>query len=123
MGKKKRRGLRGPGELWQAYVWSYKGLRAALKHEAAFRTEVFGAAIAIPVGLWLGDNSVERALLVGSVLIILIVEMLNSALEAAVDRVSKKQHKLSGRAKDMGSGAVFLSLLLTATIWTLVLFF
>ena len=117
-----KRGFRGPRDLWQAYVWSYKGLRAALEHEAAFRTEVLGAVIAIPLGLWLGDNNVERALLCGSVLIILIVEMLNSAIEAAVDRVGKDHHILSGRAKDMGSGAVFLSLVLVATIWAVVLF-
>ncbi len=114
--------LRGPGDLWRAWVWSYKGLRAALKHEAAFRTEVAGAVIAIPLGLWLGETNVERALLCGSVLIILIVEMLNSAIETTVDRVSKEHHKLSGRAKDMGSGAVFLSLVLAAMVWAIILF-
>ncbi|TDJ33395.1 MAG: diacylglycerol kinase [Gammaproteobacteria bacterium] len=114
--------LRGPADLWQAWVWSYKGLRAALKYEAAFRSEVVGAIIAIPVGLWLGETNVERALLVGCVLVVLIVEMLNSAIETTVDRVGKDHHKLSGRAKDMGSGAVFLSLVLAAVTWAIILF-
>lgn len=83
---------------------------------------MLGAVIALPLGLWLGDNNVERALLCGSVFIILIVEMLNSAIETTVDRVGKDHHTLSGRAKDMGSAAVFLSLLLAATVWVIVLF-
>lgn len=117
------RGFRGPQELWQACVWSYQGLRAALKHEVAFRMELLAALVAVPLGLWLGDNSLERVLLCGVVFIVLIVEMLNSAIETAVDRVGKDRHELSGRAKDMGSGAVFLSLVLAVFVWVVVLFF
>ena len=109
------------GRIVRAGSYSMSGLRAALKKEAAFRQEVILFAILAPIGLWLGRNGVERSLLVGSLLIVLIVELLNSAIEATVDRVSKKYHKLSGRAKDMGSAAVYIALLQVLVVWALIL--
>jgi diacylglycerol kinase (ATP) len=109
------------GRIVRAGSYSMSGLRAALKKEAAFRQEVILFAILAPLGFWLGGNGIERALLVGSLLIVLIVELLNSAIEATVDRVSKKHHKLSGRAKDMGSAAVYIALLQVLLVWALIL--
>ena len=100
---------------------SLAGLAAALRHEDAFRQELILAAILIPLGFFLGANGVERALLVGSVLLVLIVELLNSAIEATVDRVSLEIHPLARRAKDLGSAAVMLSLVLAASFWLFVL--
>lgn len=109
------------GRLTKAAGYSIAGLSAALRKEAAFRQEVILFAVMAPLGYWLGNNGIERSLLVGSLVLVLIVELLNSAVEATVDRVSKKHHKLSGRAKDMGSAAVTLSLALVLFIWTVVL--
>jgi diacylglycerol kinase (ATP) len=109
------------GRIVRAGSYSMSGLRAALKKEAAFRQEVILFAILAPLGMWLGRNGVERSLLVGSLLVVLIVELLNSAIEATVDRVSKKHHKLSGRAKDMGSAAVYIALLQVLLVWALIL--
>ena len=109
------------GRIVRAGSYSMSGLRVALKKEAAFRQEVILFAILAPIGLWLGRNGIERSLLVGSLLIVLIVELLNSAIEATVDRVSKKHHKLSGRAKDMGSAAVYIALLQVLLVWALIL--
>ena len=100
--------------------WSLDGLRAGLS-EAAFRQELVLAAVLVPLGLYLGSNGSARALLVGSVLLVLIVELANSAIEAAVDRISLEEHPLAKRAKDLGSAAVMLSLLNVATVWALVL--
>ena len=100
---------------------SLAGLAAALRHEDAFRQELILAAILIPLGFFLGVNGVERALLVGSVLLVLIVELLNTAIEATVDRVSLEVHPLAKRAKDLGSAAVMLSLVLAASVWLFVL--
>lgn len=110
------------GRIARAAGYSISGLRAAIRKEAAFRQELILFVILAPLGLWLGRNGIERSLLVGSLFIVLIVELLNSAIEAAIDRISRKTHKLSGRAKDMGSAAVYLSLLLVIMIWALVLF-
>ena len=99
---------------------SFAGLEAALS-EGAFRLELLGAAIAVPLGLYLGRSGVERALLAGSVLLILVVELLNSAIEAIVDRISTERHPLSKRAKDIGSAAVMISLINAGSIWGLVL--
>lgn len=110
------------GRIVRAGSYSVSGLRAAIRKEAAFRQEVLLAAVLIPLGAWLGQYGIERLLLIGSVVLVLIVELLNSAVEATVDRISKKHHKLSGRAKDMGSAAVYLSLLLAILTWVLVLF-
>lgn len=101
--------------------FSMKGLASAYQHEAAFRQEVWLAVILIPLGLILGQTWPEKTLLIGSVLVLLIVELLNSAIETVVDRVSEEFHVLSGRAKDMGSAAVFLTMILVGLIWLTVL--
>jgi len=112
----------GIRRLINALRWTLRGFRSTFKHEAAFRQEVLLFLIMAPLGLWLGDNGIERALLVGPLLIVLIVELINSAIESVVDRISTDRHKLSGRAKDQGSAAVFASLALVALCWGLVLF-
>lgn len=99
---------------------SFAGLRAAWSNEAAFRQECVLAIVLIPAAFWIGDTVVELVLLIGSVLLVLIVEILNSAIEATVDRIGTERHELSGRAKDLGSAAVFLSLLLTGVTWALI---
>lgn len=101
--------------------YSIAGLRAALRKEAAFRQEVVLFVFLAPLAIWLGRNGIERALLLGSLVLVLIVELLNSAVETTVNRISKKHHELSGRAKDIGSAAVYLSILLAIIIWALVL--
>ena len=100
---------------------SLLGLAAAWRHEVAFRLEVLAVAVLAPVGFWLGQTSVEKALLIGSLLVVLVVELLNSALEAALDRISLEDHPLIGRAKDLGSAAVFLALVNAAAVWLLIL--
>ncbi len=110
------------GRIVRAGSYSFSGLRAAIRKEAAFRQEVILAAVLAPLGAWLGRTGIERLLLIGSLVLVLIVELLNSAVEATVDRIGKKHHKLSGRAKDMGSAAVYLSILLAMLTWALVLF-
>jgi diacylglycerol kinase (ATP) len=102
--------------------YSLQGLRATFREEEAFRVEVILALLLIPLGLFLGGTGVEKALLAGSVVLVLIVEILNSAIENVVDRLGSEQHKLSGRAKDQGSAAVFLSLLFVLLVWGLILF-
>jgi diacylglycerol kinase (ATP) len=111
----------GVTRVSRAFGNSWKGFRGAFREEAAFRQELALAVVAIPLGLWLGDTGVERALLVAPVLLILIVELLNSAIEATVDRIGMERHQLSGLAKDIGSAAVMLSFLLLGTVWLLVL--
>jgi len=101
--------------------YSVEGLIVAVKGEAAFRQELALAVVFVPLGIWLGDDGVQRALLVGSVLMVLIVELLNSAVEAAVDRISEERHPLAKRAKDLGSAAVMLALAMAAVVWLLVL--
>ena len=96
------------------------GLAAAWRHEVAFRLEVIGFVLLFPTSFFLGETGVERALLVGSLLLVLLVELLNSALEATLDRISLEDHPLIGRAKDIGSAAVFLALLNAAAIWLLI---
>lgn len=115
-------GRTGLTRIFHAAGYSLNGLRFAWKHEAAFRQEVALCTVLIPIGFWLGDSAVEIALLVGSGLFVLIIELLNTAVEAAVDRVGDEYHRLAGSAKDLGSAAVALSLLLTALIWGLILF-
>lgn len=114
-------GKTGVTRILFAAGYSWKGLRSAFRKEAAFRQELALCVILVPLGLWLGTTGAERALLVGSLFIVLIVEILNSAIEAVVDRMGDEWHKLSGRAKDMGSAAVFLALLNVAVVWALVL--
>ncbi len=116
-----RRKPRGLARLVRAAGYSCHGLAQAFRGEAAFRQELLLAAVVIPSGLYLGRTGVERALLVAPMLLVLIVELLNSAIEAAVDRSGTERHPLAGMAKDMGSAAVLLSLLLLAATWLLVL--
>ncbi|MEW8064219.1 MAG: diacylglycerol kinase [Candidatus Thiodiazotropha sp.] len=111
----------GIRRLANALGWSMKGLRATFKHEEAFRQEVYLLILLVPLGIWLGNDGVERALLVAPLLIVLIVELINSAIESVVDRISDEKHKLSGRAKDQGSAAVLISLLLVVLCWGSVL--
>ena len=116
-------GNTGFTRIIKATGYSWKGVRAAYRHEAAFRQETWLCVVMIPLGLYLGDNGIEKALLVSSVILLPLVEILNSALEAVVDRFGEEQHELSGRAKDMASAAVALAIILMATVWVLVLFF
>ena len=114
--------VRGWGRLPHAFGYSMKGLRACFEAEEAFRQEILLLLVLAPLGYWLGQTGVERALLIGSLLLVLIVELLNSAVESVVDRIGPEQHKLSGRAKDQGSAAVLLAVLLVILTWALVLF-
>jgi len=107
--------------MLRAFDSSRKGFIGAFREEAAFRQELLFACFATPVGIWLGHNGVERALLVAPVLLILIVELLNSAIEATVDRIGLERHVLAGLAKDIGSAAVMLSFILLGVLWLLVL--
>jgi diacylglycerol kinase (ATP) len=115
--KKQNTGLK---RIVNATFFSLAGLKAAWRNEAAFRQESLLALVLTPTAFWLGQNAVERSLLIGSVWLVLIVELLNSAVEATVDRVGMDHHKLSGRAKDLGSAGVFVSLVLTLIIWALI---
>ncbi|MFM8481269.1 MAG: diacylglycerol kinase [Gammaproteobacteria bacterium] len=108
--------------LVNAFGNTWKGYVGAFREEAAFRQELALCVVLFPVGLWLGQNGIERALLVGPIFIILIVELLNSGIEATVDRIGLERHQLSGLAKDLGSAAVFTSFALLAVVWALVLF-
>ena len=108
--------------VWRAAGYSLNGLKTALKYETPFRQEMAIFVVLAPLGLWLGRNGVERSLLVGSLMLVLTAELLNSAIEAVVNRIGQEPHDLSGRAKDLGSAAVFLSQLLVALVWVLVLF-
>jgi diacylglycerol kinase (ATP) len=114
-------GNRGFTRVVKASQYSWQGLRAAYLHEEAFRQELWLCIILIPLGIWLGQSGVERALLIGSVILLPLVEMLNSAIEAVVDRIGDEQHELSGRAKDMGSAAVAITIGLMVAVWVLVL--
>jgi diacylglycerol kinase (ATP) len=118
MGKPGNTGLR---RIVNATFFSIAGLSAAWRSESAFRQELMLCVVLVPAGLWLGQNAVERALLVGTCLLVLVVELLNSGIEAVVDRVGEDLHPLSGRAKDFGSAAVFVALGLTLVVWSLIL--
>ncbi len=107
----------------KALGFTWLGLKATFKHEEAFRQEVLLLIVSTPLAIWLGKNGLEIALLIGSVLMLLIIEILNSAIEAVVDRFGGEIHELSGRAKDMGSAAVFLGMINVALVWLLVLVF
>lgn len=117
--KPNRRGLL---RLWRAWNFSLAGLKAAWRHEAAFRQELFLFFVLAPVGLWLGETAGERAMLLGSLFLVLMVELLNSAVEAAVDRLGPDYHPLAGRAKDLGSAAVLVALVNALCIWLLIFF-
>ena len=115
------KGKTGIKRLANAFTYSVAGTLAAFKHEDAFRQEVILSIILIPLAIYLGQTAIEQALMIASVLLIIIVELLNSSVEATVDRISVKRHKLSKRAKDIGSAAVFFSLVNAAVIWFLIL--
>jgi diacylglycerol kinase (ATP) len=118
---KEFKGKQGLTRLINALGYSRDGLSAAWKNEAAFREEMLLAAVAIPLAIYLGRTGVDRALMIGSIILILIVEILNSAVEAVVDKASPEKHELAKRAKDMGSAAVLLSLANAAAVWACVL--
>lgn len=115
------KGKTGLQRVMNAAGYSWAGLTAAFKHEDAFRQEVFLALFLIPLALYLGETGIDRALMIGAVLLVLIVELLNSAVEAAVDRISLEHHQLIKRAKDMGSAAVMIALVNVVIVWALVL--
>lgn len=117
MSKHNRLGIR---RLVAATGHSWAGLRSAWRHEAAFRQELILGVILVPLAFRVGDNGLERLLLLGSWALVLIVELVNSAIEAAIDRIGPERHPLSGRAKDLGSAAVLVALLLAAMTWTVV---
>lgn len=111
----------GLTRIIKAAGYSYKGLSAAWQHEAAFRQELVVTLLAIILAVWLDVGAIARILLIGSVALVMIVEILNSAIEAVVDRIGSEHHELSGRAKDMGSAAVSLAILLALFVWGSVL--
>jgi diacylglycerol kinase (ATP) len=115
------KGQTGLRRLLSATRNSLEGFVAAVRHEDAFRQELIAASVLIPLALWVGRNGYERALLVASVLFVLVVELLNSAVEATVDRISFDNHRLAKRAKDIGSAAVMLSIATAAAVWLLIL--
>ena len=112
---------RGPRQIWQALVWSLHGLRAGWRIEASFRLEVILCVILLPVGLWLGHGALEKALLAGSLLPVLAAELLNSGIEAVVDKLWPGYDAVACRAKDMGSAAVFLLMMNVLVIWGVIL--
>ena len=116
------KGKTGLRRVWNAFHYSRAGLRAAYNAEDAFRQELFLTAVLVPLALLLSPNGAGLALMIGSLLLVLIVELLNSAIEAVVDRVSLEQHPLAKRAKDIGSAAVLLALLNVGVVWACVLF-
>jgi diacylglycerol kinase (ATP) len=115
------KGKTGFVRLWNAFGYSLAGFRAAYKHEDAFRQEVWLAVVLIPLALWLPVTAIAKALMIASVLLVIIIELLNSAIEATVDRISLENHDLAKRAKDIGSSAVLVSLLNVCVVWGLVL--
>lgn len=112
-----KEGGRGLAHLLRAFGYSMAGLRATFRHESAFRQELLLCVVGIPLALWLEQDAVKRVLLVGSLLLVLVVELVNTAIENAIDRVSAERHELAGRAKDAGSASVFVSLVLAAFAW------
>ena len=115
------KGKTGFKRLINAFSYSIAGTMAAFKHEDAFRQEVVLAIVLTPIALYFGETAIDQALMISSLLFIIIVELLNSSIEATVDRISVKHHKLAKRAKDIGSAAVFFSLINAAVIWFLIL--
>jgi diacylglycerol kinase (ATP) len=115
------KGKTGLTRVWNAFHYSMAGLAAAYRNEDAFRQEVWLAAVLLPLALWLPVGAVGKALMIGSVLLVIIVELVNSGLEATVDRISLEHHHLAKRAKDIGSAAVFVALINVMAVWSLVL--
>ncbi|MDD2702096.1 MAG: diacylglycerol kinase, partial [Sideroxydans sp.] len=116
------KGKAGLRRLWNAFGYSLAGFRAAYKPEDAFRQEVWLTLVLVPLALWLPVSMIAKALMIGSVLLVIIVELINSAIEATVDRISLENHDLAKRAKDIGSSAVLVSLLNVGVVWGLILF-
>lgn len=112
---------RTPARIVKATIWSLQGLRAAWLHESSFRLEVYLLLVLAPAALWLGQTPVERALMIGSALLVLAAELLNSAIEAVIERYGPEFHELAGRAKDMGSAAVFVLMMNVLLVWGLIL--
>jgi len=112
---------RSPFRAWRAFIWSVQGLRATWAVESSFRLEVYLLVVLAPLAFWLGESGVERAVLIGSMLLVLVIEVVNSAVEAVVDRWGPELHELAGRAKDMGSAAVFLADMNVLVCWGLIL--
>lgn len=108
---------RRPSRIFKAAIWSLQGLRAAWLHESSFRLEVYLFVILAPLGWWLGRGGIERVLLIGSMLLVLSIELLNSAVEAVIERYGDEHHEIAGRAKDMGSAAVFVLMLNVMLVW------
>ena len=119
-GESRHKSRSGLTRIWRAFRYSLEGFGAALKHEHAFRQELFLCLVLLPIALLLPFEVIERVLLIATLFLVLIVELLNSAIEAVVDRVSLEDHALSKRAKDIGSAAVFLSLTLAGIVWVLI---
>ncbi len=116
-----RRLLRTPSQVFSALRWSLQGLAACWRHESSFRLEVVLCLVLVPLALWLGETGVERVLLISSLLAVLAAEVINSALEATLDRFGSERHELVGRAKDMGSAAVFVLMMNVLVTWGLLL--
>jgi diacylglycerol kinase (ATP) len=116
------KGKTGLRRLLNAFGYSMAGIRAAYKNEDAFRQEVLMAIVMIPLAIYLGETGLEKAIMIASVLLVIIVELLNSSIEATVDRISLENHNLAKRAKDIGSAAVLISLINLAVVWVLLIF-
>ncbi len=114
--------LKGIARIYAAFFHSARGYKATWIHEEAFRQEVYLFIFAGPLGLWIGETPVEKVLLTGSIILVMIVELLNTGIEIVVDRISFERHELSGRAKDVGSAAVLTSLVLAGLTWGLILY-
>jgi diacylglycerol kinase (ATP) len=112
---------RDPARILKAAKWSMQGLRAAWLHESSFRLEVYLLLVLTPLAWWLGVNAIERMLMIGSCLLVLSAELLNSAIEAVIERYGPEFHELAGRAKDMGSAAVFVLMMNVLLVWSLIL--
>ncbi len=117
------KGTKGITRLINATSFSLQGLKAAFQNEEAFRQEVYLSLFLIPIGLWLGNSGIERAMLIGALLFVMVTELVNSGLEAVVDRFGGEIHELSGRAKDIGSAAVLIALVNAVIVWVLILIY
>lgn len=112
---------KGFKRLLNSFIFSMNGIKACLRTEEAFRQEAYLSIICVPLGFYLGDTAVEKILLVGSILLLFIVELLNTAVERAIDRISLERHELSKEAKDMGSAAVFVAILIVILCWATII--
>ena len=116
-------GFRGPKQIYQAFQWSMQGLKATYKAEASFRMEVYLFVLLLPCAYLLADSHIDMILLLGSALLVLLIEIINSAIEAVVDLAcGEERHELAGRAKDMGSAAVFMSQVIVVLVWGLIFY-